>query len=135
MGTVSEHYELAIKLKRLSGGPSLNPIGDPDWSVVTLFYAALHVTSAYLVATGVALPSSHTSMMSAIRSHPDIDERFLKAYRSLQQFSWNVRYNPTYCLVANQKWQAFDRFRVVRTHTEKPVRLCMGLDELVSQLA
>ena len=49
---MADHYELAKKLKRMSSGYVMTGAADPDWSVVMLFYSALHVTTAYMINVG-----------------------------------------------------------------------------------
>lgn len=49
---LADHYELAKKLKRMSSGYVMTGAADPDWSVVMLFYSALHVTTAYMINVG-----------------------------------------------------------------------------------
>lgn len=110
---VADHYELAKRLKRMSGA-YVPAAGDPRWDVVMLFYSALHVTTAYLVSVGCGAPTTHQDMNAAVRTRPELDSRFRSAYTTLSTASWNIRYNPGFVMLPRNRQIVDDRFRVVR---------------------
>ena len=131
---LADHYELAKRLKRMSGQHVQIQAGDPDWDTVMLFYSALHLTSAYLLVVGSGVPKDHAAMARAISVRFELDQRFRGAYKALSEFSWNVRYNPGFVMSQAHKRVAADRFRIVKVFVEATVRDAIGLDPNISEL-
>jgi hypothetical protein len=62
-----------------------------DWSLTTMFYAALHLVDAVLSREG-AHPLTHAARQSAVRGHPLL-ARHWSNYRLLEDLSRDARYN------------------------------------------
>ena len=70
---------------------------DSDWSCVVMFYAALHLMTAYLVAKHNVsfdpMESGHPERKRAMEKCPELRDSPLR-YRHLKDISEQVRYDP-----------------------------------------
>jgi hypothetical protein len=68
-----------------------------DWEIVVGFYAALHLVQAHFCTKNMRFQAArHEDRMGAIRSSPELSKsrQFVVAYKTLQDVSEQVRYDP-----------------------------------------
>jgi hypothetical protein len=92
-----QHYDRYTHNTALAGRIESSLPGDEDWAVVVMFYAAVHLMTAYLIMkSNVSLdPSSavHPERKKAMDLCPELkDSR--DRYRQLKDLSESVRYDP-----------------------------------------
>lgn len=68
---------------------------DPEWSVTTMFYAALHWMGAYLGSVGL-YPTTHALRRAAINRRPELTS-VRRRYHFLQDMSEDARYDCVRC--------------------------------------
>jgi hypothetical protein len=88
---------------------------DPAWAIVLRFYAALHLTQAYLLTKAAHFHAhDHGSRWRAIRSSPELRPNFRDAYSALYSASQNVRYVPVFLPTPQNLAESVANLRVVR---------------------
>ncbi|MBN2576719.1 MAG: hypothetical protein JXP73_19290 [Deltaproteobacteria bacterium] len=68
-----------------------------DWEIVVGFYAALHLVQAYFCTKSLRFQAArHEDRIAAIRRSPELNKshQFVVAYKTLQDVSEQVRYDP-----------------------------------------
>src|SRR5437879_3756044 len=82
---------------------------DSDWSCVVMFYAALHLMTAYLAAKHKVsfdpTESGHPERKRAMEKCPELRDSPLR-YRNLKDVSEQVRYDPDFVFAAHHLEQA-----------------------------
>ena len=93
------------------------------WYMVVLFYTALHLVDAYLV-TKAWKPSmeNHGERNRELKKCSELSMPFRGAYRSLQDMSEQVRYEPGFQAVDKHLKQAEDSLRTVRLFLESKIK-------------
>jgi len=87
---------------------------DPAWAVVLRFYAALHLTQAYLLTKAQRFHATdHGGMWRAIRAAPELRQDFRDAYSALRTASELVRYDPAFAASAQHLADATANLGVV----------------------
>src|SRR5438105_848371 len=86
----SESAHLAQYQRNVSLSRRLESLGEFDWAVITMFYAALHLTDAYLARANIH-PPKHARRRKIIANHPALSAIWAD-YDGLEQESQNARY-------------------------------------------
>jgi len=63
----------------------------PDWSLVALFYSAVHLTQAYFIEID-EFPTSHSKRFKLLANI--LDKNTFYSYQMLYNYSQNARYYP-----------------------------------------
>jgi hypothetical protein len=63
----------------------------PDWSLVALFYSAVHLTQAYFIEID-EFPASHSKRFKLLANI--LDKNTFYSYQMLYNYSQNARYYP-----------------------------------------
>lgn len=94
--TPQQHLERFRHMAASARRQSESSPDDREWACVALFYAALHLLDAYLIAKqpGANL-DTHSARNRAIAVNSEL-RRFGNAYRMLQNISEEIRYIPTH---------------------------------------
>jgi hypothetical protein len=98
-----QHYDRYLHFVGLAQRMQAALAGDNDWMCVAMFYAALHLMTAYLVlkANVVFDPggAAHPDRKKAMDSCPELKDSRTK-YRELKDLSEAVRYDPGFVFAA-----------------------------------
>jgi hypothetical protein len=97
---------------------------NPDWELVLLFYAALHLVQAYFGTKNHRFEAArHHDRIKAIKESPELmkNRAFLTAYRMLQDASEQVRYEPSFQVDASLIRLAHQNLSVIESWLEQKV--------------
>lgn len=100
-----------------------------DWELVVCFYAALHLTQAYLLTKDQRFEAKrHDERRKAIKASPELTRgnRFPLAYRWLQDVSEQVRYDPGFRAQLTHFTAAHDKLSIVRSFLEGKLTRALG---------
>jgi hypothetical protein len=103
--------------------------GDKDWVCVAMFYAALHLMTAYLVMKkNVAFDpgaGAHPDRRKAMDACPELKESRTK-YRELKDLSEAVRYDPGFVFAASHLTDAKAHLQKCVAIVEPKLRRLLG---------
>ena len=93
------------------------------WYMVVLFYSALHLVDAYLV-TKAWNPSmeNHGERNRELRKCTELTKPFRTAYRSLQDISEQVRYDPGFLAAENHIRQTSDDLKAIKVFLDSKIK-------------
>jgi hypothetical protein len=104
-----EHYARYQHNVELAERILLSLPDDSDWSCVVMFYAALHLLTAYLVAKHNVsfdpIESGHQDRKKAMDRCPELKDSPLR-YRHLKEVSEQVRYDSGFLFAEHHLQQA-----------------------------
>ncbi len=93
MNSAGQHLEKARQNLAFLDSIDLSQAGSPDWAIVVLFYASLHLVSAYVYFTGSDHGRSHAERFR--RVEPLVSTQAFDAYRTLYNRSRLARYETS----------------------------------------
>jgi len=124
-----DHYDKFVHNRALAKRMAALMPGDGDWSCVVLFYAAVHLVTAYLVMkSNVALdPSSavHPQRKKAMDNCPELKDSRDK-YRQLKDLSESIRYDPGFDFLPQHFSHAQSWFGRIVSIVEPKVKRQLG---------
>jgi hypothetical protein len=132
---VPAHCRTWLKYRERASAYAQTFEADAAWTIVFRFYAALHLTQAYLLAKGIPRfeASSHAERDRAIRDATELTRRFSCDYRDLKNLSESVRYDPDFVATPNDHQNAQAWLGVVESIV-KPKLKSKGFDPEQSAL-
>jgi hypothetical protein len=102
---------------------------DSDWSCVVMFYAALHLITAYLAAKhNVSFDpteSGHPERKRAMEKCPELRDSPLR-YRHLKDISEQVRYDPGFVFGKHHLEQARGHLSKITSVVEPKLKTILG---------
>lgn len=116
MADCSEHKARALRNEALCAHlRSTAPLAFPDWEVVSLFYAAVHLVEALLATRGVHSNDHHERRRQVLRILPAAHG----AYRQLEILSRDARYSPEGLVTTQRVATAAECLRQIKTEVRR----------------
>lgn len=115
--TAPQHLAKAQRNERLSTELWQLPEQYPEWQIITVFYAAVHLVQAYLRDKTKLYPQTHEERDRLISSEKALNPIYAN-YQELKRLSVTARYA---CLPTNDfdVKEARRQLAIIRAHVEK----------------
>jgi hypothetical protein len=130
MNEAQQHYDRYSHNVALARRIEASVPGDLDWACVVMFYAAVHLMTAYLVMkSNVVLDPSaavHPERKKAMDRCPELKDSRDK-YRQLKDLSESVRYDPGFVFGPQHLTQAKAHLARISGIVEPKVRKRLGI--------
>ena len=88
-----------------------------DWTLVSIFYAAMHYVEAYLALTNTHV-RSHTTRDNVVGRDANLKKIF-NEYQDLKYYGYNARYEAPQFTAKSVTVDALPQFNIVKTHISK----------------
>ena len=115
--TAPQHLAKAQRNEQLSSELKQLPEQYPEWQIITVFYAAVHLVQAYLRDKTKLYPQTHEERDRLISSEKALNPIYAN-YQELKRLSVTARYA---CLPTNEfdVKEARRQLAIIRRHIEK----------------